>query len=81
MPQDHKVTAAANGSLDVIAGPAKRRWSHDDEARCHATSASGAENRIHGRDGKSPDPIRPRGRIRPPARFSPSRPAAARGWG
>jgi hypothetical protein len=85
MPRDHKVTAAANGSLDVIAAPAKRQWSyddaaHDDEARRDATSASGAEIRVNGRDGKSADPIRPRGRIRPPARLSLPRPSATRGW-
>jgi hypothetical protein len=73
-------TAGADGSLDVIAETAKRRRSHDGAVRRYATSTSGGATRIHGRGGKSADPIRPRKRIRPPARLSLPCPPATRGW-
>jgi hypothetical protein len=41
----------------------------------------GGEVRIHGRDGKSAEPIRPRRRIHVPARLGLPRPSATRGGG
>jgi hypothetical protein len=74
----------AHGRVDVPDAPGWQYLAihgHPGDALAIALARPDEVGDIHGRDGKSAEPIRARRRIHPPARLGLPRPSATRGWG